>query len=246
MKPKKPNIRLTHVSEVIELSPHLRRIVVAGNSLKDFPIGMEGSYVKVVLQQEGEDEHIMRSYTIRFFNPETSELALDFVVNRHNGPATNWALKAKVGDSVGIAGPGPMKMTNYEHHSYLLVGDITSANAINGYVPRFKKGADVRAIITAPTRADIIEMDYEDAFNTEWFIEDEATVTLEEKVLETARGMSKDAHVFLGLEARSVRSLRPILQEDIGFNRLNIFAVGYWKKGVDADRFGVQKKANPL
>ncbi len=246
MKPKKPNIRLTHVSEVIELSPHLRRIVVAGDSLKDFPVGMEGAHVKVVFQQEGEYERKMRSYTIRFFNPETSELALDFVVNRHYGPATNWALEARVGDSVGIAGPGPMKMTNYEHHSYLLVGDITSVNAINGYVPRLREGADVRAIVAVPTRADIIEMDYDDSLNTEWFIEDEAKITLEEKICESAKDMPKDTHVFLGLEARSVRSLRPVLQEDIGFDRLNVIAVGYWKKGVDADRFGAQKKAAPL
>ena len=246
MKQKKPNMRLTHVSEIIELSPHLRRIVVAGDSLKDFPVGKEGSYVKVVLQQDDKNELKMRSYTIRFFNQETNELALDFVVNRHNGPATNWAMNARVDDSVTIAGPGPMKMTNYDHHSYLLVGDLTSVNAINGYIPRFKKEADVRAIVSVPTRADIIEMDYDDSLNTEWFIEDEATITLEEKVIETAGDMSKDTHVFLGLEARTIRSLRPVLQEDLGFNRLNVSAVGYWKKGVDADRFGAQKKANPL
>ncbi len=52
--------------------------------------------------------------------------------------------------------------------------------------------------------------------------------------------------MFLALEAGSIRALRPILQKELGFERLNIFAVGYWKKGVDADRFGAQKKANPL
>lgn len=246
MKQKKPCMRLTYVSKVTDLSPHLRRIVVTGDSLKGFPIGQEGSYVKVVLQQEGEKELKMRSYTIRFFNPETTELAVDFVINRHNGPATDWARKAKVGDSIGIAGPGPIKMTNYNHHSYLLVGDITSVNAINGYVPRFKKGADVRAIVAVPTRADIIEMDYDDTLNTQWFIEDDATLTLEEKVLQTARDMPRDSHVFLGLEARNIRSLRPILQKNIGFDRLNVFAVGYWKQGIDADRFGAQKRVNPV
>nr|WP_227006613.1 siderophore-interacting protein [Shewanella donghaensis] len=50
----------------------------------------------------------------------------------------------------------------------------------------------------------------------------------------------------MGLEARSIRSLKPILQDDIGFERLNTFAVGYWKEGVDADRFSDQKKINPL
>ncbi|MFT6984790.1 MAG: NADPH-dependent ferric siderophore reductase [Psychromonas sp.] len=243
---KKPTMRLTHVSKIIDLSPHLRRIVFSGESLKDFPVALEGSYVKVVFQHKGEKQLKMRSYTIRFFNPETQELALDFVVNRHNGPATHWAREAKIGDSMGIAGPGAIKMTNYQHHSYLLVGDLTSVNAINGYIPRFKKGANIRAIIAVPDRADIIKMDYDDSLNTQWFIEDEATTTLEEKVIETAREMAKDTHVFLGLEAGSIRSLRPVLQEEIGFDRLNVSAVGYWKKGVDADRFGAQKKVKPL
>jgi NADPH-dependent ferric siderophore reductase len=246
MPPKKPTMRLTHVSKIIDLSPHLRRIVFSGDSLNDFPVGLEGSYVKVFFQQKDEKQFKMRSYTIRFFNPETKELALDFVINRHNGPATRWAREAKVGDSMSIAGPGPIKMTNYQHHSYLLVGDMTSVNAINGYIPRFKKRSDVRAIIAVPDRADIIAMDYDDSLNTEWFIENEATITLQEKVIEAAASMSKDTHVFLGLEARSIRSLRPILQEEIGFDRLNVSAVGYWKKGVDADRFGAQKKVNPM
>ncbi len=246
MQPKKPAVRLTHVSKIITLSPHLLRIVVAGKSLNGFPTGMEGSYVKVVLPSEDDADIKMRSYTIRSFNPESNELALDFVVNRHSGPATNWAKQAKVGDPVGIAGPGPMKMTNYEHHSYLLVGDLTSINAINGYLPRYKKDADVRVILSVPTRADIIAMDYDDTCNTEWFIEEEAAQTLQQRVLQTAQHMPKDTHVFLGLEARKIRALRPLLQEELGFDRLNLSAVGYWKKGVDADRFGAQKKANPL
>lgn len=246
MKPKKPNMRLTYISTIVELSPHLRRIVVTGDNLQGFPEGMEGGYVKVVIKPIGESEVKMRSYTIRSFNAKTNELALDFVVNRHNGPVTQWALTAKVGDSVGIAGPGPMKLTNYDHHSYLLVGDLTSINAVNGYVPRFKKSAEVKAIIAVPTRADIIAMDYDDSLNTYWFVEDEETQTLAEKVVNTAQFMSKNTHVFMGTEAGIIRTLRPVLQEELGFERLNIFAVGYWKQGVDADRFGAQKKLSPV
>ena len=61
-----------------------------------------------------------------------------------------------------------------------------------------------------------------------------------------AEGMASDSHMFMGLEASQIRALRPMLQQDLGFDRLNTFAVGYWKQGVDADRFGAQKKAAPL
>ena len=246
MRPRKANVRMTHVSQIIELSSHLRRIIVTGDSLNDFPIGLEGGYVKVVLPQQGDAPKKMRSYTIRSFNPNTKELALDFVVNRHDGPATHWARDAKVGDSVGIAGPGPMKMTNYEHHSYLLIGDLTSMNALNGYIPRFKNATDVRSIIVVPTRSDVIEMDYNNKHQTIWLVEDESNQTLAQKVAEVATNMAKDSHLFLGLEAGEIRTLRPLIQEQLGFDRVNISTVGYWKKGVDADRFGAQKKANPL
>ncbi|MCL9780028.1 siderophore-interacting protein [Vibrio sp. S4M6] len=245
MKSKK-QARQTQVSKIIDLSPHLRRITVTGESLKGFPVGQEGTYVKVVLQNDHEHGSVKRSYTIRAFNPETLELELDFVVNRHNGPATDWAKQASVGDQVGIAGPGPMKLTNFDHHSYLLIGDLTSINAINGYVPRFRQQADVRAFIVVPTRADIIDLDYDATENTYWFIEDEAQTTIEALVADTAQDMSKDTHTLLALEARTIRSLRPILQEEMGFDRLNIFAVGYWKKGVNADRFSLQKKLMPV
>jgi NADPH-dependent ferric siderophore reductase len=238
--------RQTTVSRIEELSPHLRRIVLTGDSLADFPADMTGSYVKVIISQSDDEAPKMRSYTIRSFDAAKRELALDFVVNRHSGPATNWAAQAEVGEQVEIAGPGPLKMTQHDHHSYLLVGDITSLNAINGYIPRYRSDADVRVIISVPTRDDIIAMDYDDASNTVWFIEDEASETLEKTVMRAARGMHPETHVFIGLEARSIRALRPQLQEELGFSRLNTFAVGYWKRGVDADRFGRQKKANPL
>ncbi|WP_051252712.1 siderophore-interacting protein [Ferrimonas kyonanensis] len=245
MKSTKPTPRATYVSKVIPLSPHLRRIVVTGDSLSTFPEGMEGGYVKVVLP-EVDGLQKMRSYTIRAFDPDTRELSLDFVINRHRGPATDWAATAAVGDRVGIAGPGPMKLTNYQHHSYLLVGDLTSINAINGYLPRFRTEADVRALITVPTREDVIELDYDSGLNTCWIIEDECSEPLQQVVLNTARSMATDTHVFLALEAGQIRALRAPLQEQIGIDRLNLFAVGYWKQGVDADRFGLQKRAAPL
>lgn len=204
---------------------------------------MEGSYVKVVLPHQGAK---MRSYTIRSFDPSSHELALDFVVNRHTGPVTNWAQTANVGDSVGIAGPGPMKMTHYNHHSYLLVGDITSLNAINGYIPRFRPDANIRAVIEVPTEADIIAMDYDSATNTQWFIEQENPAELEQALFEIAAKMPLDTHVFLGLEAQKVRSLRALLQDRLGFSKHNISAVGYWKRGIDADEFSRQKQADPL
>ena len=252
----KRKARLTQVAEVIELSPHLRRIIVAGESLSDFPVGHEGAHVKVIPPQEGEqkpnldlegaERPVMRSYTIRSFDAEHKRLALDFVVNRHEGPATNWALNAKEGDYVGIAGPGPIKLTNFEAASYLLVGDITSINAINGYVPRINEDAKVQVVIMVPTRDDAIALDIADMHSVHWLVEDEMDLSLVDMVRDVASDIPAETEVFLGLEARHIRSLRPVLQDELGIERCSIHAVGYWKEGVNADKFGAEKKANPL
>ncbi|GHB72443.1 siderophore-interacting protein [Psychrosphaera saromensis] len=251
MAQRKTNARVTQVSNIIELSSHLRRIVLSGDSLNGFPTGQEGAHVKVVLPSEqqtnsADKNQKMRSYTIRSFNQDTLELTLDFVINRHKGPATDWAKNAKLGDQLAIAGPGPLKITDYNQSSYLLVGDITSVNAINGFVPKFTQDADIQAVISVPTRSDIITMDYDDSANTYWFIEDEMSISLEQQVLALAKNMAKDTCVFLALEASKIRSLRPMLEEQLELNRLNCTAVGYWKQGVDADKFGAQKKSEPF
>lgn len=246
MKPNKPTPRLVYVSDIISLTPHLTRVVFSGDNLLGFPEGREGAHVKVIIEDSVSASFKMRSYTIRKFDIERNELSLDFVVNRHAGPATNWVQQARVGDSVKIAGPGPLKIQHFDEENYLLVGDITSVNAINGYVPRFKSAKEITAIISVPTQADIIDLDYGDMAETYWHVEDESSMSLEEIVFENARNMPKHTHVFMGLEAKKIRSLRCVLQEDIGFERVNISAVGYWKAGVDADAFGQQKKAQPL
>lgn len=251
----KPRPHLAQVVEIADLSPHLRRIELFAESFSDFPAGQEGSYVKVILPFDGEEKPsldiksiprpTMRSYTIRYFDKSKRILTLDFVVNRHDGPATNWARSAKIGDYVGIAGPGPLKLTDYSADSYLLIGDITSMNALNGYAARFKSQAEVTYIITVPSRADKIEMDIP-SNRLHWLVEDENSETITELIEKLAIPLTAETRVFMGLEARAIRPLRTLFQETFSIDRKQIYAVGYWKKGVDADRFGAEKKANPL
>ncbi|MGR5145320.1 siderophore-interacting protein [Photobacterium alginatilyticum] len=253
----KPAVRLTQVADTIELSPHLKRIVLSGEGLIGFPTGKEGAHVKVILPSKGEEipnldirgnsRPVMRSYTIREYNQDTNRLSLDFVINRHHGPATDWAANAKKGDYLGIAGPGPMKLTSFNAENYLLVGDLTSVNAINGYALTISNQSTINAIISVPTEEDIIPLDVGSNVSVHWVIdkEDEAN-SLSEAIMAIAGKLPANTDVFLGLEARNVRTLKGLLQEEVRIHRQNITATGYWKKGVDADRFGAQKKASPL
>lgn len=245
--------RSTTVASVTTLSPHLKRIVLTGDDLHDFPLQQDGIHVKAVLSPDGKPfsddswrEATKRSYTIREFDPVNKHLVLDFVINRHSGPATNWAAQAKVGDYIGIAGPGEPKLTDFNANSYLLVGDLTSVNAVNGYAKFIPASAQLTAIVTVPTREDIIEMDAGKHLNVHWHVEDETSLTLTEFVKKWVANIPSDTQVFLGLEASQVRAVKGLLLNEYKVNRLTMHATGYWKQGMDADRFGADKKRNPL
>tara|TARA_B110000495_G_C23033518_1_gene616340 strand:- start:17 stop:487 length:471 start_codon:yes stop_codon:yes gene_type:complete len=137
-----PTMRMTQVLSVDDLSLHMRRIVLTGDSLSDFPENKESAHVKVIFPDVNSADKKpklglylgfkkwMRSYTIRSFDKQNLALAIDFAVRDHEGLASNWALQAKVGDYLGIAGPGDIKHTNLLADKHLLFGDITALPAI--------------------------------------------------------------------------------------------------------------------
>tara|TARA_R110002167_G_scaffold117110_3_gene292795 strand:- start:502 stop:1263 length:762 start_codon:yes stop_codon:yes gene_type:complete len=249
-------VRLTRVTAIHNIATHLKRFVLSGPDLAGFPSGQDGAHVKVLLPHpgealpnldiKGENPAIKRSYTIREFDASNKELVIDFVIDCHQGPATDWAVGAKVGDYLGIAGPGARKLTDFNAGSYLLIGDITSVNAVNGYAKFIQPQATIKALVTVPTRSDIIAMDGEEQLQISWRIEDENPEDMAVCVRDLATNMSSNSQVFIGLEASQLREVKSMLLSDLAFNRLNIHATGYWKKGMDADRFNSDKKRNPL
>ncbi|WP_226989150.1 SIP domain-containing protein [Paraglaciecola arctica] len=101
-------------------------------------------------------------------------------------------------------------------------------------------------MVTVPTRSDIIAMDGEEQLQISWRIEDETPEVMAASVRDLATNMSSNSQVFIGLEASQLREVKSMLLSELAFNRLNIHATGYWKKGMDADRFNSDKKRNPL
>lgn len=47
----------------------------------------------------------VRTYTIRALRPEAGEVDIDFVLHGDHGPASRWAMRARVGDRISMAAP---------------------------------------------------------------------------------------------------------------------------------------------
>jgi len=258
---KKPSPRLTHITDIIELSPYLRRLILSGEQLADFPQDQQGAHVKVLLPPPGvsaanavltgPNAAIKRSYTIRDFTPQTRELSLDFVINKHRGPATDWAKAAKIGDVVAIAGPGPLKMSQFDASDYLLFGDSTSINAVNGLIKRIPATAKGHIIMLVNSEQEQSLLSQHPLLQSHWLVLNDS-VTAEQQLawlldkVQQCGDLPSMTQVFLGLEATQVRLVKQYLLEQQQLPLSAISATGYWKRNTDADTFGQQKQMAPL
>lgn len=239
-------VRKARVLSTEQITPHLQRITVGSDEFKGFTSEHTGNYVKVLIPREGENDlepdvktACMRSYTIRHVDPATGALTLDFVINMHEGPATHWAKTARVGDKLAIAGPGPKKLDDFSHSHYVLLGDLTSVNAIKGYLEQLPASAKIDAFVHVPTGQDIIDLDTSRRVN--WLVTNTPDTSML-SALNYLECVTPAPVVFMALEAGLVRKIKTRLNEQYAISRGNIVASGYWKKGLNSERYKQQRQ----
>jgi len=152
-----------------------------------FPSDKAGSHVKVFLPRPGQAKPLMpklteygpvwppaderpfaRTYTIRHIDAAAGELELDFVLHGDNGPASAWAIHAKPGDFVGIAGPGPRGPITQTADWYIFAGDETAIPAISAHLERLPSGAQGVAFIEIADAAEEQPLDYQANIRLTW------------------------------------------------------------------------------
>lgn len=141
-----PNFRLMTVVDAVDLTPHMRRIRLAGEALTRFA-STRNLHCKLLIPPPGRtpewpflDPHgrfvwpagpgrpTVRKYTVRAVDPEAGWLDIDFVLHDHAGPGSAWAAAARPGDVVGLVGPGGRSVLPAAR--YLLAGDETALPSI--------------------------------------------------------------------------------------------------------------------
>lgn len=161
----RPAVRL-RVLRTQRLTPHMIRIVAGGPGLADFePNGFADAYVKMLFPQEGveypqpfdmgviraemprEQWPVMRTYTVRYYDANAGELALDFVHHGDQGLGGPWAAAARPGDELLLAGPGGAYAPGEEADWHLLAGDESALPAIAVALEAMPAGVPVRVFV---------------------------------------------------------------------------------------------------
>ena len=185
---------------------------------------------------------VMRTYTIRHFDPEQKRLSVDFVMHEHDGVqgiASRWAANAVKGDRIMIAGPGSIKPMNTSADWFFLAGDMTALPAISCNLERLPAHAQGYVVIEIAEHADRQELVKPEGMQIEWIVKSEQS--LPEKV-ESMLWLAGTPEVWAACEFSTMRQLRQYFKVDRQLERDNLYISSYWKINRSEEEHKVDKR----
>ncbi|MEM9313875.1 MAG: siderophore-interacting protein [Pseudomonadota bacterium] len=220
------------VAENRSLSPHMRRVIVEGAQLRDFPEDQESGYVKVLVPVPAGDP-VMRSYTIRDQDPQRQRLTLDFVDHGDSGPASAWARRAGPGDPIVLRGPGEKKLVDPLADWFLLAADLSALPALAVNLERLRRDARGYAVIEIPEAQDRQVIDAPPGIDVQWVVnEDQAAPN--QALVETVLALPwlpGRAYPWFAGEFAAMRRLRRYFRDERGVDKRQMYVSCYWKLG---------------
>ena len=121
----KVTARSCTVSSRTQLSPSIVEVVLHGDAAD--VAGVAGNDV-MVLVNGADDAMIRRRYSVRDVDLATDTFSL-WVSLAHNGPASQWARTAALGDAIDVVGPRGKIFLDESADWHLFVGDVSSLGA---------------------------------------------------------------------------------------------------------------------
>ena len=264
--------RLT-VVRTEQVAPQLRRVVFGGDGFDTYlqrhrDLGaFTDTYVKLVFLADGYDypdpldldvvreempdaaAPVLRTYTIRWIDPEARELAIDFVVHGDSddpaaGTAGPWAQSAQPGDVMHLRGPGGAYAPDPSADWHLLVGDETAIPAISTAIEAMEPGARAAVFIEVDGPADEVEWSTEAVLEVHWLHRDGAehgTTSLLDDAVRAWDWWPGRAQAFVHGESALLKTVRPYVRTEREVGRRDLSASAYWRLGATEEGFRVWK-----
>jgi len=250
------------VEHVEQLTPQLVRVVLGGEGLAGFSAGeFTDHYVKLQFPPPGapytvpydadavralprEQQPVMRTYSVRSWDPDAGLLTIDFVVHGDEGLAGPWAATAEPGDRIGFFGPGGAYQPDPEAESHLLIGDEAALPAIAATLERLPRDAHVEVYLEVAGRADQQELPMTTDTTVHWVHRDRTGLDYGQALCVAVRANNLPPgrlQAFVHGNADMVKNLRRYLFVEHGLNRSSVSISGYWRTGHTEDRWQATK-----
>ncbi len=176
----------------------------------------------------GAPKPVMRDYTPRRFDTGAQTLEIEFALHEA-GPATQWAMNAKVGDTLHLGGPRGSTLIPMAFDGYMLIGDDTALPAIARRLSELPAGVPVIVLAEVEAPDDHVTLESPADVTTYWVHRQTSCLN---EALKKLHLPQNDIHVWVACEATQAKLIRAQLIEDHGINPQYLKASGYWRKGV--------------
>jgi NADPH-dependent ferric siderophore reductase len=250
------------VIEVEWLTPRMVRVVLGGDGLADYtPTDWTDQYVNALFvpagapytvpfdleaARRGPPEHrpLGRRYTVRWWDPTTRQLALDFVIHGDVGVAGRWATAAARGDRLQILGPSGGYAPDPEADAHLLVGDESALPAIAAALERIPAGRAAIAVVVVDDAAHRIALDCPGVLDLVWVHRADAPGDPDQllRAVEAVELPAGRVQVFVHGEAGEVRAVRRHLLGGRGIPKPGTSISPYWRRGHTDERWREVKR----
>lgn len=226
--------RTLTVSRIEHLTPRMMRVHFISPELKDFVSASPDDHVKLFFSGDSANgKPVMRDFTPRAFDTAAGRLTIDFALH-DDGPASEWARDAKVGDQLEIGGPRGSQIMPDDFDWYLLIGDESALPAIGRRVEELRPGAPVTTLVAIVHAYEEQRFVTKAAWTPVWLArgepsEDDAEL-LRAKLADFTPPPG-DGLIWIAGEAAIVRGLRAYALETLRHPKAWIKAAGYWQRG---------------
>ena len=229
------------------LTPHMRRILLAGDDLAAFPDDQESGYVKLVLNADLNDKPLLRSYTVRAFDRSARRLTLDFVDHGDTGPASAWARRAAAGDRATVRGPGEKKLADPEADWFLLAGDMSALPALAVNLEQLPRNARGYAVIEVLSEEDRQDIDAPSGVDVRWIVnpDNEQENTLLADAVRNVDWLPGTPYPWFAGEFSTMRLVRRYFRNDRGIDKRAMYVSSYWKIGDTDEGMKRAKRMDP-
>ena len=251
--------RLAEVKQTRRVTPNMIRVTFSGQAMLGFPTDAASANIKLLLPHKHQDEAmyvaslsgegekpIKRTYTVVEYRDSNNELDIDFALHADSdaGPATRFALSAKPGDKVAIAGPSGTKLVDTAADWFLIAGDMTAIPAIEANLNQLPVNAAGYIVIEIQEAEDKRAFDLPNNMSIRWLInpEPQSGTSKLASVVKMLDWLEGTPSVWIAGEATTVRELRSYFAKTKQLDREHRYTSGYWIIGQDEDAFQTVKR----
>jgi len=271
--------RPIHTFEVVrteQLSPHIVRVILGGNGFDTFvPNEYSDAYCKLVFVPDRDDIDVaklphpltidsfaslpdeqqpqIRTFTVRWADPASRQIAVDIVVHGDHGVAGPWASSARPGQPAYLMGPSGAYAPDPAADWHLLAGDEAALPAIAAALDALPGAAVAKVFVEVAGPDDEIALTSKADVDVKWIYRGgRADLVPEDSAgdhapliaaVRQAEWLPGQVQVFIHGEAQTVmHNLRPYIRKERGVDAKWASISGYWRRGRTEESFREWKR----